>query len=78
MNILKQWLDRQKAENRKRKQKEVIDTFKVREDGMTLFIEHSGDALKYFPITATIAEIKEALIEFRSTALKYHGLYDYD
>lgn len=71
MNILKQWLARQKEHTIQQRTKDIRDSFSLKENGETLCIDHSGDIIHEYSPEATVREILRELNAKRDTAVKF-------
>lgn len=71
MNILKQWLARQKEQLKQQKAKEIRGSFSIKENGETLCISHSGDIIHAYTPETTVREILTELNAKRDTAVKF-------
>ena len=71
MNILKQWLARQKEQSNQQKAKDIRNSFSLKENGETLCIDHSGDIIHEYTPETTVKEILRELNAKRDTAVKF-------
>lgn len=71
MNILKQWLARQKEHTNQQRAKDIRDSFTLKENGETLCISHSGDIIHAYTPETTVREILRELNAKRDTAVKF-------
>lgn len=74
MNILKNWFERQKQNSKEQRIKDISDSFRIKEKLESICIEHNGDIIHYFPLTATIQEVTDRISELRNTAIKYSNI----
>lgn len=74
MNILKEWLARQKEQTNQQRAKDIRDSFSLKENGETLCISHSGDIIHAYTPEMTVREILRELNAKRDTAVKFAKL----
>lgn len=74
MNILKQWLERQKEKNHKEAEEVIRSEFTVKEYSGTFWLCHLGVPYNEMPVNTTIDLIIKKLEEARETAVRFYRL----